>query len=57
MNDTAAVETEQIYDKGIEEGAAKLTPERIQQVYKQMMNAEAGEQRKPTTEATSCGRP
>ena len=56
MNDATAVETKKIYDKGIEEGAAKLTPERIQKVYRQMMNAEAGARLKTYVDAcVSCG--
>ncbi len=56
MNDATAVETKKIYDKGIEEGAAKLTPERIQKVYRQMMSAEAGARLKTYVETcVSCG--
>ncbi|MGD8267883.1 MAG: (Fe-S)-binding protein, partial [Desulfobacterales bacterium] len=56
MNDATAVETKKIYDKGIEEGAAKLTPERIQKVYRQMMDAEAGARLKTYVEScVSCG--
>ncbi len=56
MNDATAVETKQIYDKGIEEGAARLTPQKIHQTYQQMMDAEAGARLKTYVETcVSCG--
>lgn len=52
----ATTESKQIYDKGIEEGAKKLTPEKIQEVYQKMMDAEAGARLKTYVEScVSCG--
>ena len=52
----AAVENTQIHDEGIEKGAEKLTPEKIQQVYQKMMDAEAGARLKTYVEScVSCG--
>ncbi len=56
MNEATAVEKKEIYDKGIQEGAAKLTPEKIKQVYQQMMDAEAGARLKTYVQnCVSCG--
>ncbi|HMA86404.1 MAG TPA: (Fe-S)-binding protein [Desulfosalsimonadaceae bacterium] len=47
---------EKIYDKGIEEGAAQLTQEKVHQVVKQMLAAEGGARLKAYIETCShCG--